>query len=134
MQVARVIGDVVATIKDAGLHSHKLLISQDHTTYLQTQTHNKVEDDTVVVVAMKPRRKISGDSQRCIERRHVTGTLRRAKAGIERRHRQRLAPTTRGRVSSPSNRRARSDDPAHRARAVRAAGAMTCLREGGTSA
>jgi hypothetical protein len=53
----------------------------------QTPESADVEDDTVVVVALKPRRKISGDSQRCIERRHVTGTLRRTKAGIERRHR-----------------------------------------------
>jgi microcompartment protein CcmK/EutM len=28
MQLARVIGDVVATVKDANLHSHKLLILQ----------------------------------------------------------------------------------------------------------
>jgi len=28
MQVARVVGDVVATIKDAALHGHKLLILQ----------------------------------------------------------------------------------------------------------
>jgi microcompartment protein CcmK/EutM len=28
MQLARVIGDVVATIKDAGLHGHKLLVLQ----------------------------------------------------------------------------------------------------------
>ena len=28
MQLARVIGDVVATVKDAGLDSHKLLVLQ----------------------------------------------------------------------------------------------------------
>ncbi|MEZ5317734.1 MAG: EutN/CcmL family microcompartment protein [Vicinamibacterales bacterium] len=28
MQIARVVGDVVATLKDAGLHGHKLLVIQ----------------------------------------------------------------------------------------------------------
>lgn len=47
MQVARVIGDVVATMKDAGLHGHKLLLVQPLTPDRQPAGRTLVAADAV---------------------------------------------------------------------------------------
>jgi ethanolamine utilization protein EutN len=47
MQLARVIGDVVATIKDANLHGHKLLVLQPITPDRQASGRTVVALDAV---------------------------------------------------------------------------------------